>query len=145
MKGFAKLSAYRTSRLQLQTDLKALPEMLSWFEQLHQPPIAQEIWVRCQIALVEAFTNAVRHAHKHKSSEVPIDVEVTILEDCIEMRVWDCGPSFDLAEKLKKMPKNEENQSGGGRGLLLMHSIADRLSYDRSQDNRNCLLMVKYY
>ncbi|MCL1464835.1 ATP-binding protein [Argonema galeatum] len=145
MKGFVKLLASRKSHLQLHTDLKALPQMLSWFEQLHQPPITKKVWLQCQLALAEAFTNAVRHAHKNQSSEVPIDIEVTILDDRIEMRVWDFGPPFDLEAKLNKMVSNEENESEGGRGLQLMKSIASSLSYTRTADNRNCLLLVKNY
>ncbi|MBD2186381.1 ATP-binding protein [Aerosakkonema funiforme] len=133
------------SHLQLPTDLKALPQILSWFEQLHQPQIARKLWLRFQLALAEAFTNAVRHAHKNQSPEVPIDIEVTIFEDSIEIRVWDWGPPFDLHKKLSEMLSNEENDSGGGRGLQLMESITDHLSYTRTADDRNCLLMVKHY
>lgn len=139
------MSASRKSHLQLHTDLKALPQVLSWFEQLYAPPITKEVWLRSQLALVEAFTNAVRHAHKNKSSEVPIDIEVEIFDDRIEMRVWDCGPPFDLESKLAQMVSNKDNLREGGRGLQLMKSIADRLSYTRTADNGNCLLMVKYY
>lgn len=145
MKGFVKLPASRKSRLQLQTDLMGLSQMLSWFEQLYEPQIPRKVWLRCELALAEAFTNAVRHAHEGQSSEVPIDIEVAILDDCIEMRVWDRGPGFDLEKKLTQMVSNEENETGGGRGLQLMKSIADRLSYARTTDNRNCLLMVKDY
>ena len=134
----------RKSNLQLKTDLAALSDVLGWFNELHQPSIAREIWLRCQLALAEAFTNAVRHAHKDRSKEVPIDLEVTISEDAIEMRIWDFGPPFDLKEKLRKMPRNQENESGGGRGLRLLEAIADSISYTRI-DNRNCLLMVKNY
>ncbi|MCL1473175.1 ATP-binding protein [Argonema antarcticum] len=145
MKGFVKLPASRKSHLQLHTDLKALPQVLSWFEQLYKPPITKEVWLQCQLALAEAFTNAVRHAHKNQSSEVIIDIEVTILDDRIEMRVWDYGPPFDLEEKLAQMVSHEENDSEGGRGLQLMKNIASSLSYTRNAENRNCLLMVKHY
>ena len=145
MKGFVKLPAYQTNHLQLQTDLKGLPEVLSWFEKLHQPTINKQIWVQCQLALAEAFTNAVRHAHKEQSPEMPIDIEVKISDRCVEIRVWDYGDYFDLEEKLIEMPKKEDNDGDGGRGLQLMESISDRLSYTRTEDNRNCLLMVKYY
>ncbi|MFB2921728.1 ATP-binding protein [Aerosakkonema funiforme] len=145
MKGFVKLPASQKSHLQLPTDLKALPQMLSWFEQLYQPQITKKIWLRCELALAEAFTNAVRHAHKNQSAEVPVDIEVAIFEDCIEMRVWDYGPTFDLQKKLSEMVSNEENDSGGGRGLRLIQNTTDRLTYTRTAENRNCLLMVKHY
>lgn len=139
------MSTLSKRNLQLKSDLKALTDLLTWFERLYDPRISQGVWLRCELGLVEAFTNAVRHAHKNLSSKVTIDLEVTISEDCIEMRVWDFGPPFDLKEKLKTMPTNHENDSGGGRGLRLLETIADHLSYTRTSDNRNCLLMVKYY
>jgi serine/threonine-protein kinase RsbW len=33
----------------------------------------------------------------------------------------------------------------GGMGIKLMGKIADELSYTRTSDNRNCLLIVKYF
>ncbi|MFB2839727.1 ATP-binding protein [Floridanema evergladense] len=140
-----KLSTLSKSRIQLKTDLKALTEVLTWFDRLYNSGIPREVWLRCQLALAEAFTNAVRHAHKSKPSEVPIDIEVTVTENSIEMRVWDYGFPFDLKEKLKLMPTNHENDSGGGRGLRLLEATTDILSYTRSSDDRNCLLMVKHY
>lgn len=140
-----KLSTLSRNHIQLKTDLRNLTDVLVWFDQLYNSLIPREVWLRCQLALAEAFTNAVRHAHKNKSSEVPIEIEVTLKENCIEMRIWDYGSPFDLKEKLKFMPVNHENDSGGGRGLRLLEAIADQLSYTRTAEQRNCLLMVKYY
>lgn len=139
------MAIIQESVLKVSTTLTALSEVLLWFEGLHQPMIAKKIWLRCQLALAEAFTNAVRHAHKNQPSEVPIDIKVTILDDCLEIRIWDYGQPFDLEKKLNEMPSNEENETGGGRGLQLMKSLVDRLSYTRQEDSRNCLLMVKHY
>ena len=41
--------------------------------------------------------------------------------------------------------QGQNNDSGGGRGVIILHKIADRLSYTRQGDNRNCLLIVKNY
>jgi len=140
-----KLSTLSRNHIQLKTDLRNLTDVLVWFDQLYNSLIPREVWLRCQLALAEAFTNAVRHAHKHQSSEVPIDIEVILKENCIEMRILDYGSPFDLKEKLKLMPVNHDNDSGGGRGLRLLEAIADQLSYTRTAEQRNCLLMVKYY
>ncbi|HEY9849652.1 MAG TPA: anti-sigma regulatory factor [Leptolyngbyaceae cyanobacterium] len=139
------MAIIQESILKTSTTLNALSEVLLWFEGLHRSAIAKKIWLRCQLALAEAFTNAVRHAHKNQSSEVPIEIKVTILKDRLEIRIWDYGQPFDLEKKLKEMPSNEDNDTGGGRGLQLMKSLVDRLSYTRQEDGRNCLLMVKHY
>lgn len=140
-----KLSTLSKNHIQLKTDLKNLTDVLVWFDQLYNPLIPREVWLRCQLALAEAFTNAVRHAHKNQPLEVPIDIEVTLTENCVEMRILDYGSPFDLKEKLKTMPVNHENDSGGGRGLRLLEAISDHLSYTRIAEDRNCLLMIKYY
>lgn len=135
----------RINNLKLQTELNALNQILSWFNELYEPQIPRSVWLRCELALAEGFTNAVRHAHKEKSSETPIDIEVTISNEMIEIRIWDCGPPFNLEERLKKMPTNDENQSGGGRGIQLIQKTTDHFSYRRTADDRNCLLMIKFY
>ncbi len=139
------MSLPRKNNLQIKTDLEALAEILSWFARLYSPQIPRQIWLRCELALAEGFTNAVRHAHKDKSKEVPIDVEVTISDDTIEMEIWDSGAGFDLKQYLETMPKSEDNQTGGGRGLQLIQKTTDDFSYTRTADNRNCLLMIKFY
>jgi serine/threonine-protein kinase RsbW len=140
-----KLSVPRKHNLKVKTDLNALGEILSWFAKLYEPQIPRQIWLRCELALAEGFTNAVRHAHKNKPPEVPIDLEVTISDDTTEMRIWDSGPGFDLAAYLDKMLKPENNQTGGGRGLQLIQKTTDHFSYTRTADNRNCLLTIKSY
>lgn len=101
--------------------------------------------MECQLALAEGFTNAVRHAHQGQPIDVPIDLEVRVFDDRIEIRIWDRGAPFNLQERLKCMPVEMDTEAEGGRGLRLMERITDHLSYTRTQDARNCLLMVKKF
>lgn len=145
LKGFEQLKNLQKSLKQVSTDLKALDHLLSWFDQLNQSHIPRKVWLQCQLALAEGFSNAVRHAHKNLSSNVPIEVEVTIYVHSLEMRIWDLGPPFDLEHWLENHNKNLDREAGGGRGIAILHKIADKLSYTRTSDNRNCLLIVKSY
>ena len=150
LKGFEKLRDLNRSVKQVPTDLKALEQLLSWFDQLNQPSIPTEIWIQCQLALAEGFTNAVRHAHKGLPTNIPIDIEVTLFPQYLEIRIWDQGAPFDLEQGIQNQnQKMNEHPPGeyppGGRGLVLMRTIADKLSYTRTNDNRNCLLIVKSY
>ncbi|UBF28303.1 ATP-binding protein [Kovacikia minuta CCNUW1] len=131
--------------LQVNTDLNALTEVLSWFDQFNGPPLSYQTWLQCQLALAEGFTNAVRHAHQGQPLELPIDIEVTVLSACLEIRIWDQGEPFNLRQKLDSLPQEMDSDAEGGRGLKLMQRIADSLSYTRTSDNRNCLLIVKHY
>ncbi|HEY9739053.1 MAG TPA: anti-sigma regulatory factor [Coleofasciculaceae cyanobacterium] len=144
LKGFEQLKDLKQVT-QVPSDLRALDQVLSWFDQLYQPSIAKKAWLQCQLALAEGFTNAVRHAHKDLSSDVPIDIEVTLFPQSLEMRIWDQGPAFDLEGRLQNLEHRVDELAGGGRGIAILQKIADKLTYTRTVDNRNCLLIVKHY
>ncbi len=139
------LQALHTAFLQVNTDLDALAQVLEWFDQFSTPPTPPQTWMQCQLALAEGFTNAVRHAHDGQPLDLLIDLEVQVFDDRIEIRIWDQGAPFDLTERLQRMPRDLDTEAEGGRGLRLMERIADHLSYTRTDDTRNCLLIVKKF
>ena len=107
------------TQLQVPSSLDSLAKVLSWFDQLYQPFIPKSLWLRCQLALAEGFTNAVRHAHKGLSSDLQIDLEVRILEQQVEIRIWDYGLPFNLIKQIENLTTDIDHHSGGGRGLKL--------------------------
>lgn len=131
--------------LRINTDLTELTQVLSWFESFYQPDIPKEVWLQCQTALAEGVTNAIRHAHKNQSLETPIDLEVHHSASTLEIRIWDYGPPFDFNAKLAQIANTVDTHASGGRGLQILQSVADYLSYSRTPDQRNCLLIVKQY
>lgn len=141
---FQPLPPLQTAHLQVRTDLNVLMDVLAWFDQFNHPPIPFQIWLQCQLALAEGFTNAVRHAH-HGQTNLLIDLEVILFAERLEIRIWDQGEPFDLHQTLKSLPSKIDTEAEGGRGLKLMQRIADSLSYARTSDRRNCLLIVKHY
>ncbi|MDY7012584.1 MAG: rhodanese-like domain-containing protein [Cyanobacteriota bacterium] len=146
---FSQLNFPTKSSLTVLTDLEALNQVLSWFDSNRQPSMPPKDWLHCQLALVEGFTNAVRHAHRNLAADTPIELEVTFYSTRVELRIWDFGPPFDLEARLKELLKKSESQpdhyAGGGRGLILMRKIADALSYTRFNNDRNCLFLVRNY
>lgn len=136
---------FQTDHLQVKSNLDELGQVLAWFAQLEQSAIPRTTWIQCQTALAEGFTNAVRHAHKDKSPETPVEIEVSIQAQSLEIRIWDCGAAFDLDKKLETIPEMVDKSAIGGRGLGLLKRISDQLSYVRTVDERNCLLIVKHY
>lgn len=89
-------------RLKVNTDLNRVDQVLQWYEQLEHLPIPERILDQCRLALVEGFTNAVRHAHKGMPVETPIELEVTVFNGRLEMKIWDYGQPFDLKAKLRE-------------------------------------------
>jgi len=132
-------------QLQVNTEPKDLSQVFSWFKQLRQPSIPATVWLECQTALAEGFDNAVRHAHRGLPAETPIDIQVTIFTQSIEIRIWDRGCDFDFEEHMQQMPDEVDEMAEGGRGVGIMKKIADHLSYTRALDHRNCLLIIKSY
>lgn len=136
-----------TAQLRVPSRLDSLAEVLSWFAELAYPSIPQSIWLRCQLALAEGFTNAVRHAHKNlPPDDLFVEIGVSVQQGQIIILIWDDGPPFDLIQKLEQISdKTVDKNAGGGRGLKLIQDIADELSYEPTADNRNCLKIVKYW
>jgi serine/threonine-protein kinase RsbW len=135
-----KQSTYKTS-----TDPQALKGVLSWFDDFHELPIPQEDWLQCQLALIEGFTNAVRHAHKGLPRTTPVLIEVFVTDVFLDIKIWDHGPGFDLQAMLSQKLKTTTSDSEGGRGLRIMYRVADIVEYTRTADMRNCLHIRKQF
>lgn len=146
LKCFGDRQLFHEIHLQVNTELAASEQVLTWFEQLNQPPLPDlRIWWQCQTLLQEGFTNIVEHAHKNLPKETPIVLEAMRSDKSIEIRIWAYGAPFDLEQKLRETAELEENDNERGRGLKIISEIADGLSYQRTADNRNCLWMKKCY
>ncbi|MGH2412180.1 MAG: ATP-binding protein, partial [Microcystaceae cyanobacterium] len=121
----------KTISFKVESDLKALDQVLSHFDQLHQSWIPRKDWLQCQLALAEGFTNTVRHAHKDLPTDMLIEVEITLSEQSLEIRIWDYGSFFDLTEFLKIIAARNNQLTGHGQGIPILHKIAAHLSYSR--------------
>ncbi len=127
---------------EVRSDLNCLEEVLSQFDKMRQNWIDQRDWLECQLALAEGFTNAVKHAHKDKPIDTPIEIEIDLNQEEITISIWDCGSPFDL-KSIKITQQEEEEWKESGRGIEILKKIADDLSYDRLPDSRNRLKIRK--
>lgn len=121
------------------TDLNEVEEVLPWFEDLYQPSFSRRVWADCELVLVEGLVNVVRRAHSHLPPSVPIDIEVTLFSNSLEIRIWDQGPPFNLKEAEKDLriasTFTEELEFSS-----LLQMLGGKFSYIRTKDNRNCFL-----
>jgi serine/threonine-protein kinase RsbW len=88
--------------IQRPTDIKSVTQVLSWLEQLDALPIPEAVLHQCKLVVIEGFTNAVRHAHKNLPRETPIELEITVFNERLEIKIWDEGKPFDFQAKLKE-------------------------------------------
>jgi len=142
---FCPLDPPKKVKILVRTDLNLLAQVLDWFEQFKHPTLPHAVWLQCQLALAEGFTNAVRHAHRGKPLEVPIEIEVSTRSQAIEIRIWDQGSGFDLEHSLSTVPAFMDVLAEGGRGLKIIEKTSDVFSYTRTADHRNCLLIIRNY
>ncbi|HEY9880175.1 MAG TPA: anti-sigma regulatory factor [Leptolyngbyaceae cyanobacterium] len=125
--------------------LDVLTQVQYWFKDVCRSWDTDTTWIskyvdRLTIALTEGFTNAVRHAHAELPPETTINIDLALGRDRIEIRIWDHGQPFD-PEML------QEPEPGalldGGYGWFLLRRLADRVTYQRVKDGRNCLSIVQ--
>ncbi|NJL44586.1 MAG: ATP-binding protein [Leptolyngbyaceae cyanobacterium SM2_3_12] len=135
----------QTSQIQILTDPTDLKSVLIWFDQFQASPIPHKVWMQCQLALIEGFTNALRHAHAGLPRATPIQIEVTVSDHTIDIRIWDQGPGFDLRTILKSKLTESSRESEGGRGLKIMYLVADQLTYETIPNQGNCLHLQKSF
>jgi serine/threonine-protein kinase RsbW len=139
--------------LTVETDIEKLSEVVAWFEQFNRPPLSHRLWLEGQIALVEGFTNVVRHAHQDLSASTPITVEVQISPEMFRLWIWDQGQAFDFDHSLQVVheltadpdfePLSRELQWGTIIMLKLITQEGWNISYDRPSRDRNCLKIEK--
>ena len=132
-------------KIEVNSDLKAVDQVLLQFNKLYHSTILQQDWLQCQLALVEGFTNAVRHAHKNLPPETPIRIAISLDLKKIAIHIWDYGEPFDLEHFITTISQTDGNWQGSGRGIAIMHQIADTLSYKRVSALQNCLTIIKYF
>lgn len=101
------------------------------------------LW-NCQTAMVEAFVNAVKHAHQGKPQSTLIWLEILHCSRWVEFRVWDQGPPFDWEGRLQEKLVNPPGPNAtSGRGMIWIYKLTDHVEYVRVNDKWNCLKMYK--
>ncbi|MBO3463087.1 anti-sigma regulatory factor [Aetokthonos hydrillicola Thurmond2011] len=141
------------SSLEVTSDLDAMATVLHWFDQFNCSLVPEQLWIEAQTALIEGFTNVVRHAHRHLSPETPVDLEVQISPEYFQIRIWDQGDPFDLEgafEALRQETSDrafnplEREQHWGCIFLLKLRTNYNwTINYTRESQHRNCLLLKK--
>lgn len=139
------------SHLQVETDLNQISQVLQWFTQFRQPPLSEQLWLQGQIAIVEGFTNAARHAHRHLPTRTPIDLEVKLFADRLVIAICDEGAAFDLESLLMQAEfRSADLLQQTHWGIILMQKLKEQhgwhITYTHLKGqlrDRNCLLIQK--
>ena len=139
------MKVLRSIKIELPSDLKALNQLLVQFDRIYQDFIPLRDWLQCRLALAEGFTNAVRHAHRHLPPTTPIRIKVLLKKTAMEIEIWDYGGAFDLQGFIAETSHKHDGWLASGRGIPLLSKISDRLNYYRTEQQQNCLSIVKQF
>ncbi len=138
---------YRQTSLVVRSDLRVLNSIEDWFQQFCAQSGCRLVWLKqqaypMQLALVEGFSNAVRHAHKSLPTDTEIKIDLALWDDRIEIRIWDRGEPFDPTTLKEPAPGTLRL---GGYGWFLLRRLADQAEYQRCRQGGNCLWLVKHH
>lgn len=137
------MEVFKQTSFIVNSDLICLAEVLNQYETLKIDEVSRQHWLECQLALAEGFTNAVRHAHKNKPKETAVEIYLSVTPSYIVIKIWDFGQPFNLNAFCELTSEPEDQLNIGGRGIGIIAKIADELSYERTSDQRNCLVIKK--
>jgi serine/threonine-protein kinase RsbW len=89
------------------------------------------------LVLTEAMANAIQHANEDNPAK-EVHIEISIVSQRLIIRVFDFGTGFDVHQYIKPSPPLDEH----GRGIYLIHTIMDEISYNPTEKG-HVLEMVK--
>ncbi len=87
-----------------------------------------DVYGKLLLAVVEGVNNAIVHGNKmDKGKEV--EVSFVIEEDKVSFTIEDQGPGFDYTQ-VPDPTKPENLEKTHGRGIFLMHHLADEIEFE---------------
>ena len=130
--------------LELPSETAALPRVRAALRELARDaegvPLAARELAEVELAVHEACTNAIRHAHRCDASKT-IRVEMRRREDALEVLVRDRGAPFDIDSFQAPAP---EALQEGGYGISIMKSWMDEVTLSR-ENGGNVLRLVRRF
>jgi len=104
-----------------------------------------EIQEQIALAVDEACTNVIKHAHKFDARRT---IEINVILDSQKMiiNIIDKGKGFDInnlqTPNLEKFAKESRH---GGLGIYLMKTLMDDVQYEFNPGIKNKVQMTKFY
>jgi len=124
------------SRLEFLSMVHALIQGIS-----RQFELGEEIENALLIAVIEAGTNAIQHGNVF-DDEKNVTFEFRIGQRAVTVQVEDRGKGFD--PKLVENPTDPSNLlDPNGRGLYLMRSLMDDVSFEVRRDHGTTVRLIK--
>jgi serine/threonine-protein kinase RsbW len=92
-------------------------------------------------ALRESLANAIRHGNQ-QNPELRVQVEYTLVDDCLTMQVVDQGSGFDL-DAIPDPTAPENLLRPSGRGIFYMNQFMDEVDFQTGPDRGTTVTMKR--
>ncbi len=128
------------TELHIPSDLKFLVVAENWLLSSLEIELGDQIdWSRqssrLRLALVEAYSNVVRHAHRERPN-LPVLIRLELKDRDLALEIWDYGEGYDIESYLAPTPESKQEH---GYGWLILNRLMDRVEYQLQVNGRNCL------
>lgn len=133
-----ELNMVEKDRFEVTSHLEELAAVQRWFRTLIsrlavKTPRLNDQFDQLNLALAEGFTNAVRHAHADLPPATPIEIELVLQPQQVEICIFDQGEPFDPDSLSEPQPGTLRE---GGYGWFLLRRLADQVTYNQVTCNR---------
>jgi serine/threonine-protein kinase RsbW len=130
------------TELHLPSDLRFLAIAEEWLFSTLKLELGDQIdWTRqtsrLRLALVEAYSNVVRHAHRDQP-ELPVILKLELENHELSIQIWDRGAGYDPSDYRAPAPEDKQEH---GYGWLILNRLMDRVEYRLQTDGGNCLTL----
>ncbi|MEA5442017.1 ATP-binding protein [Cyanobium gracile] len=139
------------SQLTVVSHLDELESVLTWFDRLTCSAVPEELWMQAQLALVEGFTNAVRHAHAHLVPAPQVVLSVEVKASTLRVEIIDRGEPFDFESAVASLQKEVAASTADPLareahwGLVMLLKLRTdygwSINYSRQEGMANCLTL----
>ncbi len=130
------------TELHLPSDLRFLAIAEEWLFSTLKLELGDQIdWTRqtsrLRLALVEAYSNVVRHAHRDQPN-LPVVLKLELQNRELSLEIWDRGAGYDPSGYRPPTPEDKQEH---GYGWLILNRLMDRVEYRLQTDGGNCLTL----
>lgn len=128
------------TELHLPSDLRFLSVAEEWLFSTLKLSLGDEVdWTRqtgrLRLALVEAYSNVVRHAHREQPN-IPIVLKLELRDRDLSLEIWDQGQGYNPSDYQAPSPQDKQEH---GYGWLILNRLMDSVEYQLQVDGSNCL------
>jgi anti-sigma regulatory factor (Ser/Thr protein kinase) len=125
------------SRLELLSLIHAIIEGIA-----REQKLSEETTMALQVAVIEAGTNAIQHGNVFAETKA-VKFDFRVQNGGIEIQVDDYGKGFDPSKV--EDPTSDETHllSPHGRGLFLMRSLMDEVTFEERPDHGTTVRLKK--